>query len=665
MEKHQFHYASAKNFLCFGEEGIQLKFDSYGPIVVVKGINKDTGTPDNPASNGSGKSSIQDIISYAIFGKTVKKPKKLTHAMVVHKRSKKKDLVVEVQFGEYRIERKRNPNELRVWKSRERVWDADSEVTRGTMKDTQAYIDGIVGLTHQAFCNVVIFDDSQAYSFLEADGPTKRVIVENLLDLDRYRALHDIAKEQCNSYKGVVKSLTHEYEKLQNELAVCDHRIKTIETEEATWLGTKRQLLEGEQQALAAKKQKLYSLDDSKALQEYQRSQEMLAAIEVELQDRKNKLDNLKENLRQGREKLDSQRTKRDKTNQEVQALSLDRQAIEKDIAEAEKLVDSLGNLAPGARCTVCHSTIDTSNYADVLEHEHHVLSKNERRLAEIGAAIDEKVEQYKQCQASLAKFAALIEQGETKERAFDQEVQKLLAQRSTLLKVQRPDLSAIQQVLESEIEMLQKQIDLKTMELSQDTPHRTILNNALQEKQMKIVENDAKVLELRQVESTLPYYEYWLKAFGDDGLRKYIIEGIIPSLNSRIAYWMQPLYNGVLDIQFDNTLEATITRKGIPADYDAMSKGETQRANLAISQSFAYVMVLTSGNCPSIVFLDEITGGSIDKSGVSGVFNMICELSKERQVFVTTHNEELLNMLDGCQTLTIVKEDDVSKLSS
>ena len=74
--------------------------------------------------------------------------------------------------------------------------------------------------------------------------------------------------------------------------------------------------------------------------------------------------------------------------------------------------------------------------------------------------------------------------------------------------------------------------------------------------------------------------------------------------------------------------------------------------------------MMLNSGSCPSLVFLDEITGGGIDKSGVSGVFNMICELSKERQVFITTHNEYLLSMLDGYEEIVLEKEDDVTKLA-
>ena len=95
------------------------------------------------------------------------------------------------------------------------------------------------------------------------------------------------------------------------------------------------------------------------------------------------------------------------------------------------------------------------------------------------------------------------------------------------------------------------------------------------------------------------------------------------------------------------------------------MSNGEKRRINLAVSQAFSYVMMLNSGNCPSIVFLDEITGGGIDKSGISGIYNMILELAKERQVFITTHNEKLSGMLEGCQEILLKKVDDITTLAS
>ena len=81
----KFKYVRAKNFICFGPDGIEIHFDDYGQLVLVTGLNYDNGTPDEPGSNAAGKSSLQDIISYGIYGKTVKKPKQLYHGDVIRR----------------------------------------------------------------------------------------------------------------------------------------------------------------------------------------------------------------------------------------------------------------------------------------------------------------------------------------------------------------------------------------------------------------------------------------------------------------------------------------------------------------------------------------------------------------------------------------------------
>ena len=43
----------------------------------------------------------------------------------------------------------------------------------------------------------------------------------------------------------------------------------------------------------------------------------------------------------------------------------------------------------------------------------------------------------------------------------------------------------------------------------------------------------------------------------------------------------------------------------------------------------------------------------------------MILELAKERQVFITTHNEKLSGMLEGCQEILLKKVDDITTLAS
>ena len=198
-----------------------------------------------------------------------------------------------------------------------------------------------------------------------------------------------------------------------------------------------------------------------------------------------------------------------------------------------------------------------------------------------------------------------------------------------------------------------------------EESPFIKIIKSILED-----IEGNKKLIkskkdELESIEKDLPYYDFWVTAFGDAGIRKFVIDGIIPALNSRIAYWMQFLIDVKIKLEFNNELEETIERNpsdGDPFVYHAMSGGERRRLNLAVSQAFAYVMALSSGVCPSIVFLDEVTT-NIDPIGVYGVYNMIAELSKDRKVFITTHDLNLLDLLEGCELINLEKRAGFTKI--
>lgn len=668
MRSLKIHSIRAQGILCFGPKGIEIHFSDYGPVVQIKGVNLDYPySEDDPhaSSNATGKSSLQELLSIGFYGRTVKSPTKNKGAQIINCLSNKGE--IEILWDDCRLLRSftRSKNgsikgKLQFWKSPNKIWDKTSEVTS---VETQEAINEKLGLTHHAFCNVVIFDDINSYSFLEADTPTKREIVENLLDLDQYREYHANSKELVKETKLQIDLLSREYNVLQDDVASTDRRIVSVRQQEVAWKIGKEEQIKALGDRLVKKQRELETTDSGSQLANWDAAQARIADLSseiVSLEDKRQRIDSA---VNAAKEKTQQAREGRDSIAGLIQEHRMAMQEAATKIKQSLKLVSQLEGMKDGASCPWCYGVINRENYGPALHNARNSVDKHTEQAEKAEASA--KTEETRRDEKSqvIANMESKIREAEGKVALIESTLRKNRSEITQLSSIPKPEGNVAEQVLEAEIVELRKQIKSRQEELEGDSPYKQIIASAEVEKAAKETERDNKAAELQKVEEKLPYYQYWVEAFGDNGIRKFVIDGIIPSLNERIAYWLQILIEGKLELSFNNKLDETITRNGNPASYSNMSGGERRRINLAVSQAFAYVMMLNSGSCPSLVFLDEVTGGSIDRAGVSGIYNMIFELAKERQVLVTTHNENLMSLLQGCETITLKKENDITVL--
>lgn len=667
MRNLNFHLIKAQNILCFGEKGIEVHFRDFGNIVQVCGINLDMpGTEEHPASNASGKSSIQELLSIGLYGRTVKSPTKNKGNEIINVLADKG--TIEIQWDDYRVVRTYTKSasglkgSLKAWKSPNKIWDKTSELDR-TPKVLQAEIEKFVGLSHHSFCNVVIFDDSREYCFLEADTPKKREIIENLLDLDQYREYHENAKAILKDIKSKHDGLLKEYARLLDEVETAKVRVKNAQGQEEQWRQTKARQCKEIEDRIGAKQKQLNNTDTGAQLEMWQAAQERIAELNREIEDLASKRERGKAAIEAAKPKLLAVREERDQIKEEIITRRAELQVVSQDHEKTLKLIDKLENLKDGTTCPYCHGIVGRHNHQHVLDESRERADKLLETITRDGALLKGFEEGHEKKTASIGVMEERLREADGKIKVFEAKERKAREEASKLLLLPKPEGTVAEQVLEAEIVELKKQLK-ERQEESKTSPYSEIIDQAEGELTKKEQDKDQKAAELQEAEGEIPYYQFWVEAFGDNGIRKFVIDGIIPSLNDRVAYWMDILCDGLIELEFDNKLDATITRKGNPASYHNASNGERQRINLAVSQAFAYVMMLNSGVCPNIVFLDEVTGGGIDRAGVSGVYNMIFELAKERQVFVTTHNEILMTMLQGCETLTLKKQNDITVLA-
>jgi len=677
MRNLTFKHIAAWNFLPFGPTGIQLPLENYGNIILIRGENRDAKAIDSQlpneqsdetkiSSNGTGKSSLQEIIVYGLFGKTVKQ--KLGVNDVVHNLVGK-DCKVELIFGNYRIVRTRmeggHKNSLKLWESPDGIWDKTTEITQGTMTTTQKQIESIIGLSYDAFVNMCIFTDDQRLCFLECDNPQKKEIVENLLSLGEYREWHENAKELRKAIKQNIDSKAKEYKLLLSNKDDAKRRLDLTEKKHTDWQLTKKTEIATLEKSILTKKQELASTDAGAALLAYQEAQVEIGSIndaipplEASKVEFEKKLQLVKD--RESELKVEAQELTK---QYEEFSTTAKTKLAERKKKEAE-IADLEGN-KPGTRCNKCRSVVEEENiieYVNGLKVEINDINLDIQTAMIGGKDIAAKTEELKQRQT---KAATMVKTIETKISSIDNELRSLRNNLVAASKVREPKADSAEALLEQEISQINNTVENKKAELAGRSPYQDIIDNDKVELDKVTLNVTDKEAEVKALEAELPYLDYWIAGFGEHGIRKWVVEGIIPELNARINYWLQFLIDNKITLKFDNELNEKIERNPVDGDpyvYHAMSTGQRRRLNLAVSQSFAHVMTVSSGSIPSIVFLDEVST-NVDPLGVQGIYNMICELAEDKQVFVTTHDPDLMRMLQGADVIKLVHESGYTKL--
>jgi DNA repair exonuclease SbcCD ATPase subunit len=234
----------------------------------------------------------------------------------------------------------------------------------------------------------------------------------------------------------------------------------------------------------------------------------------------------------------------------------------------------------------------------------------------------------------------------------------------NTLSKIKEPTVNTkqiqLQEQLKSlELNLLSKQEEVKT------NPFEDIIQTNKEDFLSVQTKIDTCKKQIAQRDELIPYYDFWVTGFGDKGIRAFIIDDILPALNARMNYWLQFLIDNKLQLKFDREFEPTIERNppdGDPFVYNATSGGERRRINLAISQAFAYITMVSANVFVNMISLDEVAI-NVDLQGIHGIYKMICELARDRQVLVTTHDPNLLDLLENCDIINVVKQNGFTQL--
>jgi DNA repair exonuclease SbcCD ATPase subunit len=141
-----------RNFLSIGAVTQTVDFDNQN-LTLILGENLDLG--GDGAKNGTGKTSILQGLSYALFGVAINNIKRDN----LINRTNGKAMVVSVEFSvddvEYRIERGRKPTFLRFFVNNQQIETEETNDSQGDSRETQDAIERVLSMSSDMFRHIV------------------------------------------------------------------------------------------------------------------------------------------------------------------------------------------------------------------------------------------------------------------------------------------------------------------------------------------------------------------------------------------------------------------------------------------------------------------------------------------------------------------------------
>jgi DNA repair exonuclease SbcCD ATPase subunit len=188
-----------KNFLSIGNQTQAVNFEREH-LTLILGQNLDLGGEDTGNRNGTGKTSLVNAISYALYGQALTNIKKENLINKINS----KGMFVTVEFEKdgikYRIERGRKPNILKLFvndqERKEEIVETDD--SQGDSRETQKFIEHQLGMSHTMLRHLVTLN-TYTEPFLSMRAADQREVIEQLLGItllsEKAEALKIIAKE--------------------------------------------------------------------------------------------------------------------------------------------------------------------------------------------------------------------------------------------------------------------------------------------------------------------------------------------------------------------------------------------------------------------------------------------------------------------------------------
>ena len=206
-----FKTISWKNFLSTGNQETKLNLNNSNTTLIV-------------GSNGAGKSTVLDALTFVLYGKAFRK---INKAQLINTTNEKGTLV-EIEFDinsmQWKIQRGIKPNVFKIYRDG-KLLDQDHSAN-----DQQKWLEqNVLKMNYKSFTQIVILGSSSFVPFMQLPSTSRREVVEELLDIKIFSSMNMIIKEKIRGLKERARTFELKRQSLKEKVDMQKNFIQQIE----------------------------------------------------------------------------------------------------------------------------------------------------------------------------------------------------------------------------------------------------------------------------------------------------------------------------------------------------------------------------------------------------------------------------------------------------
>ena len=200
-----------KNFLSTGNQFTEFNLTENTTTLII-------------GTNGAGKSTVLDALTFALFGKPFRKINKPQLPNTVNE----KDCVAEVEFSigsiDWKVIRGIKPNKFEIYRN-DKLLDQNASAV-----DQQKWLEQVVlKMNYKSFTQIVILGSSSFIPFMQLTAANRRDVIEDLLDIKIFSTMNTIIKEKLRQVKDEVRTLELSKESVTEKMTMQEEFIEELE----------------------------------------------------------------------------------------------------------------------------------------------------------------------------------------------------------------------------------------------------------------------------------------------------------------------------------------------------------------------------------------------------------------------------------------------------